>query len=256
MVERINMVYSLIDADSVYFTAAYVTQKHNEIKKIIKNRMLEIEREVMSQAFEDVETRVAVKGFGNFRKDLYPKYKMNRKDLDPGIKKAVAYGWEYMIDQYDGVKADGMEADDLVAIWAHEARAEEEQYVVVGIDKDLLQIPGNHYNFKKKEHQFVDDSTGNLHLMRQCLTGDTTDNIPGIKGIGAVKAAKILDGVGENDRWHRVRSTWHTHNAGDPQLSWRLLKMLYDWKEYEDIRTQISSETPISEHDDGSEKDV
>ncbi|MDD9816698.1 MAG: hypothetical protein OXU61_00955, partial [Gammaproteobacteria bacterium] len=110
--------------------------------------------------------------------------------------------------------------------------------VIAGIDKDLKQIPGNHYNFNKQLHEFVDDDNANLNLMLQCLTGDTSDNIPGIKGIGPAKAGKILAGVPMARRWSRVRAAWRRHGAGDPTLSHRLLSMLKSWDELEEIRKE------------------
>ena len=192
---------------------------------------------------------VAVKGHGNFRKDLFPKYKANRKDLDENLKVALTYGHEYMCKKWDAVMADGMEADDLVAIWAYEAREAEAAYVIAGIDKDLLQIPGNHYNFVKKTHQFVDDDKANLNLMLQCLTGDGTDNIPGIKGVGPKTAEKILKGVPMERRWNRIRASWRGYKAGSPDLSYDLLRMLTTWKEYEDIKDRIASQTPVRQQD-------
>ena len=161
-----------------------------------------------------------------------------------------------MVDEYQAVMADGMEADDLVSIWAYEARELELPYCVVGIDKDLLQIPGNHYNFNKQEGQFVDDDTANLNLMLQCLTGDSTDNIPGIKGIGPKKADKILSGIPMARRWSRVRAAWRGHGAGNPELSRDLLRMLTSWEEFDAIKAQISGEAPVSQQDDGSKQDV
>ena len=70
--------------------------------------MKEIERECMMG-----QPLVAVKGRGNFRKDLYSAYKTNRKDLDDDLKEALTYGHEFMCDEYNAVMADGMEADDL-----------------------------------------------------------------------------------------------------------------------------------------------
>ena len=50
-----------------------------------------------------------------------------------------------------------MEADDLVSIWAYEAIDNNEEYVICGIDKDLLQIPGQHYNYGKDTWQLVNE---------------------------------------------------------------------------------------------------
>ena len=65
--------------------------------------------------------------------------------------------------------------------------------VIAGVDKDLLQIPGYHYHLKKGtlEHISWYDAIRNFFI--QCLMGDTADNIPGVPGIGRVKAKKALD---------------------------------------------------------------
>ena len=238
----------LVDADSIYFRAACISSKKNDIRKSIDHTMSEIEATCMMG-----KLRVAVKGKGNFRKDMYPEYKANRKELDEKLVKSLAYGIEHMISYYDAFQADGMEADDLVSIWAYEARELEKPYFVVGIDKDLLQIPGNHYNFNKQVHTFVDDDAANLNLNLQCLIGDNSDNIPGIKGIGKVKAAKILDGVPMDKRWDRVKQEWKSHNAGDPDVSRRLLTMLKSWKEYDDIRQHIQDQATVCEQNVRSE---
>ena len=243
------MRIALVDADSIYFRAAMVNQNKKEIRTIINRTMKEIEIEATGGGFADLHMLVAVKGHGNFRKDLYPEYKAQRPTLEPKIREALAYGWNYMIEKYDAKKADGMEADDLVSIWAAECRVNDDDHVVVGIDKDLKQIPGNHYNFVKKEHDYVDDDTANYNLMLQCITGDTSDNIPGIKGIGPKKAAKILTGVPMDRRWSRVRAAWRGHRAGDPELSRRLLTMLTSWEEYESIRSSLPSEATVSQQD-------
>jgi ribosomal protein S28E/S33 len=63
---------------------------------------------------------------------------------------------------------------------------------MVHIDKDLNQFRGWHYNYRKKEKYFVTELEGLTAFYTQILTGDRTDNIIGIKGIGPVKAEKIL----------------------------------------------------------------
>ncbi len=229
---------AIVDADSIYFRIACVTKKTSDIRKAINYTMRDIERETMADRM-----MVAVKGQGNFRKDIFPAYKANRKDLDPDMKKALAYGHSYMVDYHGAIRADGMEADDLVSIWARECRDVDASYYVVGIDKDLLQIPGQHYNFVKHTHTDVDDDRANYNLMVQCLTGDNSDNIPGIKGIGPKKAERILHGVPVPRRWDRVRAAWRGHKAGDPFLSRALLTMLTSFEEEDIVRDLFKSET-------------
>lgn len=238
------MALAIVDADSIYFRAAMANRKTKEIRTMIDTVMLEIEGQCLAEAM-----KVAVKGKDNFRHLVYPKYKANRPKLDEKVRDALNYGHDYMKTKWDGVQADGMEADDLVSIWAYEARELEIPYVICGIDKDLKQIPGNHYNYNKKVHEFIDDDNANYNLMVQCLTGDNSDNIPGLKGIGPAKAAKILAGVPQARRWSRIRAAWRAHRSGSPDITLRLLSMLKSWDELNDIRTQFSSQTSECEQD-------
>ena len=235
---------ALIDADSIYFRAATsktATSKY-DLRRIVKDTMGKIIEATMCD-----DPLIAVKGKGNFRKDLFPAYKATRRPLDDLIRDRLAYLHEHMIDDYGAIMADGMEADDLVCIWAHECMKKEIPYVIVGIDKDLLQIPGDHYNFAKGIHQNVDTDTANYNLMLQCLTGDNSDNIPGIKGIGPKKAERILACIQPNRRWNRIRAAWRKHSAGDPDLSYNLLRMLTSWDELNDIQKEIKSKASLSE---------
>ena len=248
----------LVDADSIYFRIACVVSKDQKLvrswKKDIRTAIDSTMNDIGRQCLMGQQL-VALKGRGNFRKDLYPDYKATRPELDDARKEALNYGYTYMKEKYDGKPADGMEADDLVSIWASEARDSGINYFVVGIDKDLLQIPGNHYNFTKREHRFMDDDEADLCLMLQCLTGDTSDNIPGIRGIGPKRAATLLANIPMGRRWSRVRAAWRANKAGSPELSRRLLTMLTSWKEYEDIREQLESKTPVSEPNVRSERE-
>lgn len=136
----------------------------------------------------------------NFRYKIYPEYKANRKTLPrpkhlEGIKEHLILRWGARI-------ALGMEADDALGI------SQDKRFrgyfvgnsIICSIDKDLQQIPGNHYNFVKKETTFVTPEDAFRYFYRQILTGDTADNIKGAKGIGPVKADKILKSVGPGER--------------------------------------------------------
>lgn len=227
---------ALIDADSIYFRAVMKCAKEYDIRKSIKDTVNVIRRETMCN-----DPLIAVKGKGNYRKDLYDAYKANRKPLDDEIRDRLAYAHNYMIEDHGAIMADGMEADDLVSIWAYECMRDDIPYVIVGIDKDLLQIPGDHYNFVKGTHQNVDKDTAHYNLMRQCLTGDNADNIPGIKGIGPKKADRILSGIPMDRRWNRIRAAWRGHKHGTPDLSYNLLRMLTSWEDFDAIQKEIKS---------------
>ena len=234
----------LVDADSLFFRICCVTKKQNEIRAGIKHSINGLKKDCMSD-----NMLMAIKGEGNFRQDLYSKYKATRKPLDADLKKALNYAHTLMVEEHGSIMADGMEADDLVAIWAYEARAEGREYTIAGIDKDLLQIPGTHFNYQKRLFQEVGVDEADLKFHLQCLTGDNADNIPGIKGIGPKKADKILAGTHMSRRFDRVCAAWRGHKAGSPFISWRLLRMLRTWEEFEDVRSKIADKTTISKQD-------
>jgi hypothetical protein len=128
-------------------------------------------------------------GKGNFRYDIAKTapYKGNRKDM----KKPVHYDAlrAYMVKRLGAVIVEGQEADDEVAI---RMSAEPDKYLLVGVDKDLLQIPGWHHNPKTAETRYIDDFQAYKNFCLQLLTGDRIDNIPGLLGIGPKKAEKAL----------------------------------------------------------------
>ena len=228
------MAVTIVDGDSIYFRAAFVTKKKNEIRKVIDETMKEINVAGMMN-----DMQVAVKGRGNFRHDLYPKYKATRPELDQEMKDALNYGHDHMVKKWLAAMADGMEADDLVSIWAREARDMSFPYLIAGIDKDLRQIPGNHYNYKTKAFETISEDDAKRNLYLQTLIGDSSDNIPGLKGIGPKKAAKILQGIRPDRYERRCRAAWRKHGNFGFDISLRLLKMIETWEEYEEITNSL-----------------
>lgn len=131
----------------------------------------------------------------NFRHKLYPFYKAGRKQEKPTHYEFLK---EHLITEWGAMIAYGMEADDALGISQNKTLGGE-QTVICSIDKDLLQCPGLHYNFVKDEFIEIDVSEGRRRFYTQLLTGDSTDNIRGCRGIGPVKAAKALAGLAEEE---------------------------------------------------------
>jgi 5'-3' exonuclease len=95
-----------------------------------------------------------------------------------------------MIDAWAFSVQETQEADDAIGIRAYSLG--ENDYIICSIDKDLDNLRGHHYNFVKNEHYYIAESQAIKNFYRQLLTGDRTDNIPGLAGIGPKKAEKIL----------------------------------------------------------------
>ena len=88
---------------------------------------------------------------------------------------------EYVMDKWKVQLMVGIEADDALTIAAEVLRAEGYEVVIVTEDKDLLQYPGLHYNKNKSDEVFeITELEGFKNLWTQVITGDRTDNIPGV----------------------------------------------------------------------------
>lgn len=137
---------------------------------------------------------MAVKGDDNYRYLMYPEYKLNRH-ADPTKQNTfVPVLRKLAVKSELAIEATGREADDLIRIWAEEAREAGDDYIICSIDKDLKCIPGKHWLMHKKELIVVSEEAAMRHYYEQLLKGDPTDNIPGVPRVGEVKAAKILEG--------------------------------------------------------------
>ena len=135
---------------------------------------------------------------GNFRKKLTDSYKLNRApkpDHYAGLKQHMLQSWAAEITT-------GMEADDACSL--NSFSKEDEETVIVSIDKDLLQIPGLHYNFVKDLFITITAFQGIYNLYMQMLTGDAVDTIKGVKGIGPKKAAKLLENCTNEQQMYEV----------------------------------------------------
>lgn len=137
--------------------------------------------------------KVYLTGKGNFREEMDHEYKANR---DPNHKPThYAAIKEYLIKHHEAEVVDGMEADDAMGIAQTVINNKFNNYdhsVIASIDKDMLMIPGWHFNWNKGVDVFMNEDDAIRHFYKQCLTGDAADNIKGIKGIGEKRAEKIL----------------------------------------------------------------
>jgi DNA polymerase-1 len=129
-------------------------------------------------------------GKNNYRNEINEEYKGNRKDF-------VKPKWfseidNLLLDKFKAVKVENREADDALGITATHWKKIGLHPIICSLDKDLKQIAGTHWNFTKLELVEISEDEGNKYLWSQSLTGDMTDNIIGLKGIGPKKANKIL----------------------------------------------------------------
>lgn len=129
----------------------------------------------------------AAKDSTAFRKQIYPEYKGNRKAPRPVHYEELR---KHLVEEHGASVSTTIEADDAIGI---DSNYNFSSSVIVSIDKDLLQLPGLHFNFVKGEFKTVTKEQGIRWFYKQLLMGDKADNIRGIEGIGEVKAERILN---------------------------------------------------------------
>jgi DNA polymerase-1 len=153
---------------------------------------------------------VVMDGKGHsFRKELFAEYKANRPSAPTDLQVQMARVREvadaYAIPCYE---REGVEADDLIASLTRVARARGHRVVLVSADKDLLQLVGDGVWMldTMKQRGFGPSETkeklGVLPAQVRdylALTGDSSDNVPGVPSVGPKTAADLLNQYGSLD---------------------------------------------------------
>lgn len=135
------------------------------------------------------EHTIYIQGEGNFREGIatIKPYKGNRSAHKPKYYVEIK---DYLIDQWGAIPVNSQETDDAIGIMQMDNT--DKYSVIVSNDKDLMTIPGWHWNWVKDELVYQTMQNANKFFFWQMLVGDTTDNIPGIDGIGVKTADKLL----------------------------------------------------------------
>ena len=207
----------LVDGDILAYRCGFAAQKGrgDDVEaEPVENALHNVNTVVESiiSAVESDDVCVYLSGGENYRFDIATErpYKGNRD----GAPKPVHYAaiLKHIKKQFPHQVSDGQEADDDLGIAQTvltKKYIEPGNSVIVTIDKDLDMIPGNHYNFVKDMLYHVEENEAWLFFYKQLVTGDTTDNIPGIPGKGPRAAEKLLEGVAnEVEAYERVRGLY------------------------------------------------
>lgn len=187
----------LIDGDAIIWVLAAVYKDHE------LNAAPEVEKAVANMV-HDMLTIVGAYSFygclsdpdGSFRVQHYKyrKYKGNRPEKPEWFVK-----WNPIIrkkmNDLGFFQVAMMEADDIVA-YIHETLCVDGEYgtIIMSEDKDLNQLPGPHFNYKKENATpiIITAAEANRNFWEQMLIGDSSDNVAGVPGLGEVKVKKLF----------------------------------------------------------------
>ena len=149
-------------------------------------------------------------GVRTFRANMYPAYKATRKDPPEELQVQMDYfskivhglGWPVLT-------VPGVEADDVIATLVEEAKRKGWEVVIYSADKDIMQLIGDGVTMIDALHQKTYTREEVIKKMGVppeqipdflALVGDTSDNIPGIYGVGDKTAAGLLEKYGTLER--------------------------------------------------------
>lgn len=194
----------LIDADFIKYLVIYdLGKKYKKgleldiskedtkelVNKLIDNRIRGVQTAVSIYA-SDIIFLFSGKTENNFRSKIatVKSYKGTRsyKDSIPNEGVFRKYVETYISTRYNYHKEPELEADDLCTM------AHGKYTFIYSFDKDLRNSPGYHFDIKANIMVKVSPDDGFRALLRQAMTGDSTDNIPGAFKIGKVTAGKII----------------------------------------------------------------
>ena len=145
----------------------------------------------------------------SFRNEIFPDYKANRPDPpDELIPQFPLVRDATRAFNVECLERPGFEADDLIATYARQALSEGFEVMIVSSDKDLMQLVSDRVSMfdalknRKIGPAEVEEKFGvgpERVVDVQALAGDSTDNVPGVPGIGVKTAAQLIQAYGDLD---------------------------------------------------------
>ncbi len=171
-----------VDGDIISYRVASVSDEPDECEAKIDNMLHNI---VKDTGVEQMRIYITHDGKG-FRHEV-AKTKTYKGNRDQSKPVQLEFCRAYLMYRYKALLVHYYEADDAIASDMVQHGA-----FHCGIDKDLYQIAGKHYDFTKRTWQHIKEDEAKINLYRQILTGDSVDNIQGLPRVGAKTAEKTI----------------------------------------------------------------
>jgi hypothetical protein len=206
------MKVSLIDADSIIHIVAYHNGISSEMIEMLDDSDEESKESAILALYESKDKQAVLDHVSSFVNDILNKTEAthylgflgDRKGSDTFRHKLAVTKpykgtrgktphwtkyWkpiiiEHLVSEWKFIELSNIESDDACSIMGHYYKDKVIDYVICSPDKDLKQIPGSHYDYKKCEFVYVDDYNALKNLYRQLLKGDQVDALVGCPGVG------------------------------------------------------------------------
>ena len=142
----------------------------------------------------------------NFRNEIYPDYKGNRSDAPDDLIPQFEYIRKSVLAfNLPSIEMSNYEADDLIATYSEQVLKQGAKVTIVSSDKDLMQLYKKNIRiYDPMKNKFIneDDIFNKFGVIPekiidvQSLAGDSSDNVPGVPGIGIKTAAELINNYG------------------------------------------------------------
>jgi DNA polymerase-1 len=211
MVPPKRSLFCLIDASSFIFRAFYAVRPLSNKAGLPTNAVFGFANMILKVLEQLQPSHIAVvydTKYPSFRKDMYPEYKANRSAMPEDLVPQMPYMKKFV--ETLGLPAfeqKGFEADDIIGTLAERAAhlSKEADVCIVSSDKDLMQLVNAHiylYDTMKEVKYTPAEVKEKLGVLPALvpdylgLVGDSSDNIPGVKGVGPKGAVALLEQFG------------------------------------------------------------
>jgi len=237
----------LLDADMLVYRVAFACEqetKWDEDTWTLMSKESDMKREVVTfldNLKDKLDSDIIVPVFSsssNFRLDLWPEYKANRKSKRKPVGLKWLIGW--VKETYLGRSLPNLEADDYIGIMSTE---DPENTIAVSGDKDFGTLPVTWYNPLADCLTTTTEEEGSKYHLIQSLAGDAADGYSGAKGVGVIGAEKLFEKKGYT--WNTVVEAYEKagQTEEDALLNARLAYILQN-KDYNRRTQEITLWTP------------
>ena len=203
----------LIDGSGYIFRAFYGLPPMNNKDGVPVNAVFGFTSMLM-KLIDDLKPKYAAVVFDvsrkTFRNDLYAAYKANRSSPpDELIPQFSIIRDATQAMGLPAIELEGFEADDLIATYSKLAVSSNKNVIIISSDKDLMQlVDHNTVMLDPMKQLWIDDTKvfekfgvfPNRVVDVQSLAGDSSDNVPGVPGIGIKTAAELINQFGDLDQ--------------------------------------------------------
>lgn len=199
----------LIDGSSYIYRAFHAIPHLSNSKGIPTNAIYGFVQ-MLLKVIKDFKTDHVAVAFDvkgpSFRHKMYEGYKAHRPEMPDSLKPQIPYIKE-LVKAFNipALEMQGYEADDIIGTLSRHMKEKDIEVIIIAADKDMLQLidenttivdtmKGKSFGIKEVMDRFGTKPEFIVDIMG--LAGDSSDNIPGVKGIGEKTAAKLIQQFG------------------------------------------------------------